>query len=65
MEISRISDKGETLWQYSGRDIFTTLSVSDVFSIKDNKITVKDWLENIYTIDADTGASFIDDYKPQ
>lgn len=55
MEISRINGKGEILWQYSGRDIFTTLSVNDVFSIKENKIIVKDWLENTYIIDAETG----------
>lgn len=58
LEISRIDTMGNILWQSSGRDIFTTLSGEDVFTIKNNTVIVKDWLENIYTIDAETGESF-------
>jgi hypothetical protein len=51
LEISYINLNGIKEWEFSGRDIFTTLDGKDTFLIKDNYIVVKDWLGYKYKID--------------
>lgn len=53
MQITRLSNHGEILWQQIGRDIFTTVEGENVFTINEENILVKDWENNDYKIDFD------------
>ncbi len=51
LEITRIDNCGEVIWQKSGADIFVTPSGKDDFEIKDNLIRATDWENRIYMWD--------------
>lgn len=45
-----VNEIGEIQWEFSGRDIFVTPDGKDIFTIRDEVITVNDWDYNIYKI---------------
>ncbi|NQU53914.1 MAG: hypothetical protein HQ522_15400 [Bacteroidetes bacterium] len=51
IEISRIDNHGNIVWQNAGADIFVTPEGKDGFEIKDHFIKVKDWENRIYKWD--------------
>ena len=55
LEISRIDKRGIIVWQFSGSDIFTTLTGKDSFIINGNVIEAVDWNGIKFIIDAKTG----------
>lgn len=66
VDIIRITDNGDILWKFSGKDIFVTQSGVNDFFIKDDFVFVKDWEENEYKIDCKTGdGNIIPRFKEQ
>ena len=54
LEISRLANNGEILWQQGGEDIFTTVSVSqNDFFITNKYILATDWNKRQYKFDFD------------
>jgi hypothetical protein len=53
LEISRLDNNGNILWQQSGADIFTTLSGQNGFKLTDTFIEVADFENRIYRFDYD------------
>lgn len=51
--ILKVQKGGRIAWEFSGRDIFTTVEGIDVFKIVDGIIIVKDWQNYTYKIDLD------------
>ena len=51
MEISKLDENGNIIWQRGGRDIFVTIEGVDDFLIKDNIILAKDFENNLYKFD--------------
>jgi len=51
LQISRINQNGEIVWQQSGGDIFTTLDGNDNFEITDKFILATDWENRKYKFD--------------
>ncbi|MFX0141015.1 MAG: hypothetical protein ACFFDN_45670 [Candidatus Hodarchaeota archaeon] len=60
LEISQVTKDGNIVWQFSGKDIFTTQTGINDFIIKDKYIVAKDWEYNVYHIDFN-GKGFIVD----
>ena len=48
LQITKINQEGDILWQNSGRDIFITAEGKNDFEIKDSYIQAKDWDHQIY-----------------
>ena len=57
LEISRIDNCGMIVWQFSGSDIFTTLTGKDDFILNGNIIEAEDWNGLKFLIDVKTGKS--------
>lgn len=55
LAISRLDKDGKILWQFSGPDIFTTLSGKDVFRLSGDVIEAETWDGSKFRIDAQTG----------
>jgi len=53
LEITRLSNDGNIMWQHGGADIFTTLKGKDDFVITDNHILATDWEDRKYKFDFD------------
>ncbi|RKS02889.1 hypothetical protein [Flavobacterium sp. 102] len=51
LQISRLNQNGEIIWQQSGEDIFITLDGKDNFEITDEFILAKDWENRKYKFD--------------
>ncbi len=51
LQISRLNQNGEIVWQQSGGDIFTTLEGKDDFEITDEFIFATDWENRKYKFD--------------
>ena len=51
VSIFKLSLLGNIEWEFTGRDIFTTIEGVDDFLVYDNYIIAKDWEENIYKLD--------------
>lgn len=51
MEISRINNRGEIIWQKSGSDIFTTIDGINDFELTEELIIAKDFENRIYKFD--------------
>lgn len=55
MAVSRINIKGELVWEYTDRDIFTSLNSEDDFRIINNMIFVKVYFNGERVINAENG----------
>jgi hypothetical protein len=55
LEISRIDKGGRIVWQFSGSDVFTTLTGKDDFTLNGNVIEAVDWNGIKFLIDVKTG----------
>ncbi|MDP9080536.1 MAG: hypothetical protein M3O71_24185 [Bacteroidota bacterium] len=51
MEISRITEEGKIVWQFSGRDIFVNIHGEREFEIIGDQIKLVDFLNNNYFLD--------------
>lgn len=51
--ILKVQKDGRIAWEFTGRDIFTTVEGVDIFKIIDGIIIVKDWQNYTYKIDMD------------
>ena len=51
MDITMLNDKLETLWSFSGRDIFVSISGKPPFEIKADRICLYDFEDNYYELD--------------
>ena len=50
-DITMLNDKLETLWSFSGRDIFVSISGKNPFEIKADRICLYDFEDNYYELD--------------
>jgi len=50
-DITMLNDKLETLWSFSGRDIFVSISGKTPFEIKGERICLYDFEDNYYELD--------------
>ncbi len=55
LEISKLKEDGSIAWQFSGSDIFTTLTGKNDFVLNGDIIHAIDWNGLEYTLDANTG----------
>jgi len=55
LEISRLDKDGRIIWQFSGPDIFTTLTGRDDFQLNGDVIEASTWDGTTFRIDAQTG----------
>jgi hypothetical protein len=51
LNVTRLTSKGEIVWQNSGADIFTTEKGIDDFELKNEIIKVRDWNNRLYKFD--------------
>lgn len=51
LEITRIDNLGNIIWQFGGADIFVSLDGEDAFQLNDNNIVLKDFTGTSYMID--------------
>jgi hypothetical protein len=59
IEITKLNNEGEILWQKSGADIFTNMNEKDNLEITEKYIIAKDWDNRIYKFNYD-GNEFTD-----
>ena len=67
MDIARVSDVGEVMWQMGGKDIFVQPKrytkgpavLREGFALHADYVEVADWNNEVYRIDISSGASHI------
>lgn len=59
LSIIKLNKLGKIEWEFSGRDIFTTIDGLDDFQVFDGYIIAKDWGYHIYKIDIMNGMEII------
>ena len=55
LQISKLDDKGNILWQFTGNDIFTTPTGRNAFRIENDIIYATNWDNVVFKLNADTG----------
>ena len=53
LEITRIDNFGNIIWQFGGADIFVSLDEEDSFQLNEDNIVFKDFTGKSYKIDFD------------
>jgi outer membrane protein assembly factor BamB len=59
LSILKLSKSGEVLWEFFGRDIFTTIDGFDDFQVYDGYVLAVDWLNNKYKIRLSNGKEIV------
>ena len=53
IEIIKLDNEFNTLWKFSGRDIFVSTTGKNAFELTDHSIKLYDFNDNFYEIDFD------------
>ena len=53
IEIIKLDDEFNTVWKFSGRDIFVSVSGKNAFELTEQSIKLYDFEDNFYEIDFD------------
>ena len=53
MEILRLDDAFNTVWKFSGKDIFASVTGKNAFELTDHSIRLYDYQDNFYELDFD------------
>ena len=53
LEILRLDDALQTVWQFSGKDAFVSISGKESFALTEDSIRLNDFQDNFYELDLD------------